>query len=353
MIIASLILLIITFLLQYLARTTTMFAKWYVDNIYHILVRTIGSINGYIPFSIVEIGLYILIIYIIYKLYRFVSKIIKKEEPLKYGKVMLKQFVLIASILAFTYTVGCGINYFAPAFSLIENISTANPDDDQLMLVAEVITKQLVETANEYKEDNEVLVLDCNVSKEAKEALHQLIYRFPSLNDYYPSAKGVTVSWILSIQQIEGIYSPFTIEANYNKDMPDCLIPFAVCHELSHLNGYMREDEANLISFLACTSSPNWQFKYSGYYNGFIYLTNQLYRLGYTDKVRELYGMLPECVLKDLKDDSDFWDKYDGKISELQSAMNDNYLKTNGQSEGVKTYSRVVNLIVDCYINNR
>lgn len=48
------------------------------------------------------------------------------------------------------------------------------------------------------------------------------------------------------MQQLCGVYSPFTVEANYNGDMPDYNVPHTLCHELSHLKGFMREDEAIL-----------------------------------------------------------------------------------------------------------
>lgn len=53
----------------------------------------------------------------------------------------------------------------------------------------------------------------------------------------------------MSYLDISGIYCPFTFEANVNVHMNDVLIPVTMCHELSHLSGYMREDEANFIAF--------------------------------------------------------------------------------------------------------
>jgi len=42
---------------------------------------------------------------------------------------------------------------------------------------------------------------------------------------------------------------PFTFEANVNVDIPPYQIPSTMLHELSHLRGFMREDEANFISY--------------------------------------------------------------------------------------------------------
>lgn len=38
-----------------------------------------------------------------------------------------------------------------------------------------------------------------------------------------------------------------------------------ICHEFAHLKGFMQEDEANLIGYLACINSDDAFFRYSGY----------------------------------------------------------------------------------------
>ena len=50
--------------------------------------------------------------------------------------------------------------------------------------------------------------------------------------------------------------------------MPYYNIPHTICHELSHLKGFMREDEANFIGYLACIGSDSPDFRYSGYLTG-------------------------------------------------------------------------------------
>ncbi len=68
------------------------------------------------------------------------------------------------------------------------------------------------------------------------------------------------------------------MEANYNGHMPEMDIPSTVCHELSHLKGFMREDEANFIAYLACRQSDSAAFRYSGALLAYIYSGNALYK---------------------------------------------------------------------------
>lgn len=169
--------------------------------------------------------------------------------------------------------------------------------------------------------------------------------KFPCLEGFYPRPKEVLVSWILSVQQLCGVYSPFTVEANFNGDMPDYNVPHTLCHELSHLKGFMREDEANFIGYLACISSEKEAFRYSGYLTGWVYAGNALARV---DRKRyiELTNQLCGEARQDLDENSDFWNRYESKVSEAATQMNDTYLKMNSQTEGVKSYGRMVDLML-------
>ena len=77
---------------------------------------------------------------------------------------------------------------------------------------------------------------------------------FPALEGYYPQPKKLLLSEFLSYQGLTGIYSPFTVEANYNGDMTAYNIPFTTCHELSYLRGFMQEEEGISSHFLPAYS---------------------------------------------------------------------------------------------------
>ena len=57
-------------------------------------------------------------------------------------------------------------------------------------------------------------------------------------------------------------------------------------------------------------------------------------------------GLLDERAETDVAANSEFWSSYEGVISETADRVNDTYLRVNGQAEGVKSYDRMVDLIV-------
>lgn len=130
--------------------------------------------------------------------------------------------------------------------------------------------------------------------------------------------------------------------------MVDYNIPFTACHELSHLKSFMQEQEANFIAFLASTSYEDPAFQYSGYLLGWIYCMNVLYDADY-ESWQEVREGLAAAVEPDLKENNGFWARYDGRVAEVADQVNDRYLQANGQEEGVKSYDRMVDLIVAYY----
>ena len=175
--------------------------------------------------------------------------------------------------------------------------------------------------------------------------MEHLAETYSVLEGYYPNPKPVWISEILSYQHLTGVYSPFSIEANYNADMTDYNIPFTMCHELSHLRGFMSEDEANFIAYLSCIKSESEEFRYSGFLSGWLYVINALYGEN-TEKYEELCERLNINALKDLQANNSFWDKYDGITAEVADRVNDIYLKANRQIDGVKSYGKVVDLML-------
>lgn len=360
---AAVLLLIISASVMALAAGKPQFAEWYSENIYPAFVDSIGRLWGIFPFSVSELVLYILIAAFVLSLAVMVTKSVKSmKEKKKFRRQStdtavssgaaqaaaswLSCVLLAAGILAFLYTICCGINYHRKSFSEEEGIVTYRYTAEELKDVCLWLTEEVNALSGEVDRDSsDVMTLEAPEGEGAVEAMHGLAEEFPALEGYYPQPKKLLVSEILSYQGLTGIYSPFTVEANYNGDMTAYNIPFTTCHELSHLRGFMQEEEANFIAFLACIGSERTDFQYSGYLSGWVYCMNALYRAD-RESWQEVRPLLAEEAEPDLEADSAFWDAYEGRISETADRINDTYLKVNGQADGVRSYSRMVDLIV-------
>jgi len=334
--------------LQLTARNLDGFSNWYVTYIYPFWLNTLGRFSAIFPFSVIEILLLTGIVLLAFFTIRFFVRRIRRERTLPLLASGVLSILTITSMLLLIYTLTCGINYYNKTFSERNNISIQSYTVEELEHVCLLLT----EAANQFgkevdRDDSGITIVDENVSANAVAAMENLGTLYEGLSGYYPNPKPV-LSSLLSVSQLSGIYSPFTIEANYNKDMQSYNIPFTACHELSHLKGFMQEEEANFIAYLACIDSNDADFQYSGTLLAWIYATNALYEQS-AGKYNEIYAMLNDEIKKDLAANNTFWMEYDTIVAEVSDKVNDTYLKVNAQAEGIKSYNLMVDLLVAYY----
>ena len=341
-ILISIALVLLAVILEIAARSINGFATWYSQHIYVLWVNTLGRISGQVSCSVVELLLYIVIIILVADLIR---QIIKRELQLL--RAMGCRVLVLAAVLFFLYSANCGVNYYRSTFEEESGITAREYTVEELGEVCMYLTDQVNEYADKVpRDDSGIMTIDQGETKTyAITAMKNLGIKYPCLEGYYSQPKGLLVSEILSYQGLTGIYVPFTIEANYNSDMMDYNIPFTMCHELSHLRGFMKEKESNFIGYLACVESEEATLRYSGNLLAWIYCTNQL-RTMEGNNWEEVRTELCDSAKADLAANNEFWDSYEGPVEEMQDSLNDQYLKANGQKDGVRSYDLMVELVV-------
>ena len=135
--------------------------------------------------------------------------------------------------------------------------------------------------------------------------------------------------------------------------------PEAFCHELSHLHGYIFEDEANFISFIACTNSGDDFMTYSGYMKVLNYVANAFapYVSSMNEEQQASFVLTNELVDRDnIFLTSEMWEEVESgallsteTVSKASDAFTDTTLKLNGVSDGIASYNRVVGLLLEYY----
>lgn len=171
---------------------------------------------------------------------------------------------------------------------------------------------------------------------------------YPELGGTYSRPKGVVFSRVLTLLEFQGIHCPLTQEANINTEISDCMIPSTACHEMAHQRGFAREDEANYIAYLTCSKHPDADFQYSGELLALIYSMNALYDAD-KEKFTQIHEKYSPGIIRDLAADRKFWQSFKGPVGNISSTLNDAYLKTNKQKDGVKSYGRMVDLLIAQY----
>lgn len=147
---------------------------------------------------------------------------------------------------------------------------------------------------------------------------------------------------IMSRVNLSGYFFPWTGECIVSTDTVQSHIPFDIAHEEAHALGIGPEAECNYCAWLLCQGSEDVRFRYSGWLNAFIYADNAYYALGKSiGKDR-----LSPAVRHDLQVLSEMVHRFDGPLNDAGTAVNDAFIKSTGQSDGIRSYGRAVDLLL-------
>lgn len=356
------VLIIFISLFNILSIISTGFAQWYRKYIFSDISVLFAKIAGIVSISIGEVmiclGILLLALCIIIGFLGFL-----KIEILK--KIRRIYFRCIVYVCIFVYaaeTFNCFMLYHTKTLEeqLYSNVdmTSSEMDIERLLAVYNEVTTNMNELSLKVRRDeSEDLICDYSY-EECKEALWNVSDIFELLKGYYPNPKKIYYSDIMSQQYLAGIYFPFSMEANYNKLMYCSNYPSTICHELSHLKGYIREDEANFIAYIACIHSDNEFIQYSGYLSVYYYLLNDLIEYGNEDIYSRMerpneYAskdniFVKEEVFEEIEKNSIVSTNV---LSEATDKFIDSNLKLNGVKSGMDNYNEVVRLLILYYDN--
>ena len=343
------VLLGISALLFAMSRYIDEFANLYYKYIYVALVNIVSRGFSLIPFSVYEIILYGFAIFICIKIIMYIYLCLTKK--LSFKEILIRStsnLLIYISIFIFLNIVSLGVNSFRSDFVTLTGLKVVDSSQEKLIELCNNYKDKLNELdvkieKNEYG----LLKVNDNVKEEGIDTMKNLGQIYPCLEGFYPRPKPYFFSKVMSYQLLEG-ETDFTLEANYNNDMPEWNIPSTICHELSHIKGFNNEDEANYISFLACINSESYEYQYSGYLMAYSYCMNDLYDFN-LEAFKKINNDLSDNVKLELKNDSLYWNKYRGGISKLHNEAYDKLLKISGQEAGIKSYNAVVKLLISGY----
>lgn len=344
------------------ARGSTAFAEWYAVRVYPALSGALGLLTGLFPFSLCELLLVLLIPALLLWTVRLVRSILPRrgsglcpDGGVRWKGFLARSGIWLAAAVSciwLAYVLLCGINYSRQTYSYHSGLTLRESDSGELALLCEELIQNTNAARERVLEDEEgCMRLSRSVERTAqaaRDSYKRLGESQPVLSGIYGRVKPVFFSRLMSYTGITGVYFPFTVEANVNVDIPAYSIPSTMCHELTHLKGFMREDEANFIGYLACVGSDNPDFVYSGYALAVIHSMNALYQADY-DAFARLAQTYSPAVLRDFEANSAYWKGFEGPVSEISDAVNDGYLKANQQTDGVQSYGRMVDLLLADY----
>lgn len=363
------------------------FSDWYIQYIFPVWLNTYARLTSLIPISIGEIMLAMAVIITLFGIGFFAFNLVCKGKYKRALKGFGTFYVWTALAVCYIMTLNCFILYHGSSFSekymLHVNDSdmlVAGISDNAVLQVCAVryeMTSENAYTKKELATLRDYLVKKCNALAEeidrddsgcayydgdlieaSRQAMMKLGEDYEQLAGFYVRPKYLTCSEFFSQQNIMGYYFPFSMEANINSIMHITNVAPTVCHELAHTKGFIYEDDANMIGFLACINSDDTFLQYCGYLSVLNYVNNEFYES--IDKNTTVY----KCHVRisdTVADDNIFltresWQAVEKKaviktstVKKVSNSLMETSLKLNGVEEGMLQYNGVVGLLLDYY----
>ena len=329
-------------------------SHFYACSVYPAIGSVLSSVSGLVPFAVGDIFIALSILWVLFCLR-------KKATLIKAAEYLLWIYVW--------FYIAWGLNYTQPNIYLRTGMKPAEVDKDKLrefayryadsinLLSEEQRVKSEEQESEERRVKSEEQESEEQESEEWKrrvsDALQNVYEKMGQREGInapfnpHPHVKTMVFTPISSMAGVTGSMAPFFCEFTLNGDIRPHDYPAIYAHEYAHFLGIAHEGEANFYSYLVCTSSTDKAVKFSGYYHILPHVLNSVFNLlGEKEGEKFLNHIRPE-IIRLAKDDRHYWrSKRSKMLDAAQDFVFDLYLKGNNVSEGRKSYSGVVSLIM-------
>ncbi len=315
---------------------------FYSNGLYVYLSNGSRTILGKIPFSIGDLLYGVTIAYGLYWVYK------NRKSNWKDKTWSILSFL---SVVYFLFHLLWAFNYYRqPLFEKMQiqrDYSNKDLVDFTKKLIAKTneiqyqITKDKnAKVTNPYSQDS--------IFTMTQNGYDNLALEYPIFHYKYPSRKKSLFSLPLTYMGFGGYLNPFTNEAQVNSKLPLYGFPNVVCHEMAHQIGYASESECNFIGFLAGIKNKDAYFQYAACATALRYCLENVY-LKEEGQFKALKPSINKGILKNYQESEQFWEQYDTFIDKGFHLFYDQFLKTNQQKDGIESYSKFVNLLINYY----
>ena len=270
---------------------------------------------------------------------RWIRAAIRKRSlrPLLSG---LFRTATLAAVIYLWFLVAWGLNYARVPLETVIGYDQGRVSAAALTVLAERATRAVNETFHAGHASG--FARDTETPWALVRALHDIEHQLGKPVPTTPSRPKITLlAPFFRASGVDGMHAPFLLETLLNPDLTPPERPAVLAHEWAHLAGYAPEDDASFVGLLAALQADPGS-KYSAWLALFHDAVAQLP----VSEQRRLIGLLEPgpredrlAIIKRLQSRSE-------RVSRASWEAYDRYLKAQGVREGVKSYSRVIQLVL-------
>lgn len=319
--------------------------RFYSNGFYPPIARFSRIVLGKIPFSVGDIAYGALLLLTVRWLWK-----IRGSWRARWKDHLLK-IISGFSVFYFCFHVLWATNYYRVKMFDRMHLAREYSDSDLLRF-----TKLLIAKTNDIhlqitRNDSLKVVFPYTQQQVFEKNLAgyaSLAKIYPYFNYEVRSVKPSLISLPLTYMGFAGYLNPFTGEAQVNDKIPMYNFPTTTTHEMAHQIGFASESEANFIGYLASVKNDDLYFKYSGYSFALRYCLRN-WKIRDEKTLDQLLPSVNKGIIENYKESDRFWESHETFIETGFKVFYDNFLKFNSQKDGLESYSKFVDLMVNYY----
>ena len=329
-------------LVAWLGSNPEVVETYYSNGIYPVISQFFRILFGWVPFSVGEV-MYVLLIVLGIR-YLYVNRLKIRKFPFQF----LRNVVVVLSVFYFTFNLVWGLNYYrkpiAENFAIRDSVQTSEVIDLAERLIVKTNQLQFELTSDSTKRvqvpysRNEIFDKTVNGYEQIQDELPFLKYSHRSL-------KKSMFSTLASYMGIGGYLNPFTNEAQVNALTPEFRFPVVSGHEVGHQVGYSKENETNFIGYLVTMKNEDHYFQYSASAYALSHCLSAIRRSD-KEKFDELYAKVNVGVQENYRELYEHNLEFVNPFEPIFKSIFSTFLKANQQKDGIKSYGKIVELMV-------
>lgn len=334
-----------------LLRSNTALMDFIVFQVTTPIKGVISAVCSLLPFNVAEIIWTVGVIAAVEFIVRTVWLLVKRKQKLLR---LLQRFLagLAAALVIYScYTIMWGVNYYAGSFQSRSGITARGCTAEELHQLTAKFAQSCNELSGTVPRDDSGLTQfkNSDIFPGSAKLYAGIQEEFDCLQGMLHDPRPMFFSKVLGMMGFTGFYFPMTAESIVSVDQADCLIPATILHELAHQRNVAEEDAANFVAIVAGERCGDQRFQYSTSLLAYIHLSNALYKADQS-LWKEVDATLNAQVTADLESNNSYWKKRETPIKTVSEGIYDGYLKSNGQTQGMKSYGECVDLLAAYYL---
>lgn len=319
------------------------FSTTYHQKIYTCIDWILSHFTGLFSFSIGDLMYALIVLHVVFKTYSF----IKNKS---FGKLIT--FITSYILLFFSlFQILWGFNNYKHSLTHQLELNRSYTEDDLNKLTGKLIKEVnfLHNTLDTGLSSMVVIEKDLALfNRIAKENYTKLPLELKEVLVQNPinKVKASFYSPLLSHSGFSGYFNPFTHENQINTEVPSIVMPITVAHEMAHQLGISKESEANFYGYQVMNLSDDLRFRYAANLYALRYCLKEHHHKAHTTYYYWFMQLNPG-VQENIHDVENFWKEKRTVSTFLFKHIYGRFLKINNQKDGIRSYNRFVDLLIN------